>query len=137
MRRRRAHPEKHTNLRGQIMNKYYDLNNPDSLHRCIRDIGAGLNTKPWFPEAPVKFLGEEKVYDFYVQNEYTIFIFHPTNAKGLNWCYAHLPEDCPRFGLNGYVIEHRYIDDIVAGAERDGLVSKEAEQNFQDEAQRS
>ena len=135
----------HRALRNQISQDAFKkaFNDPDGwLNKTLQDIAAGLDTDSWsamyeLPEAPVKFLGEEKVYDFYVQNEYTIFIFHPTNAKGLNWCYAHLPEDCPRWGLNGYVVESRYIDDIVAGAERDGLVSKEAEENFQDESRRS
>jgi hypothetical protein len=88
-------------------------------------------------KSPTKFLGDPKVWDFDVQNEGSIFILWPTNEKGLNWCYEHLPEDAPRWGLNGYVIEHRYIADIVAGAERDGLVSKAQEECFQEEARRS
>ncbi len=88
----------------------------NDLNKTLTDIGKGLDKAPWCPESPVKFLGDEKVYDFYVQDEGYIKVLHPTNAKGLNWCYAHLPEDCPRWGLNGYVVEPHYIDDVVAGA---------------------
>jgi hypothetical protein len=62
-----------------------------------------------------------KQHDFRVQDEGTIKIFWPTSQNAISWCESHLPDDCPRWGKNGYVIEHRYIDDIVAGATADGL----------------
>lgn len=58
--------------------------------------------------------------DLYVQNEGSIFLLHPLNDAGLNWTDAHLPEDAQKLG-KAFVIEHRYIADIVAGAIDDGL----------------
>lgn len=82
----------------------------DGLSGTLRDIGAGLCRESW-----------TKSYDFEVEDEGTIFILTPTSDAGLNWCWEHLPEDAQRWGKFGYVIEHRYIQDIVAGMERDDL----------------
>lgn len=62
-------------------------------------------------------------HDFTLEDYVSIFIFTPVSEAALQWCYAHLPEDCPRWGSRGFAIEHRYIEDIVRGARRDGLMS--------------
>lgn len=58
--------------------------------------------------------------DFEVQNEGTIFLLHPKTQAALDWAKEHLPEDVQRFG-EAYVVEHRYIQNIVDGAKNDGL----------------
>ncbi len=62
--------------------------------------------------------------DFTVRDEGSIFIFNAVSNAALQWCYKHLPEDCPRWGARGFAIEHRYIGDIVEGARRDNLMSR-------------
>ena len=42
-----------------------------------------------------------------------------TNA-GLDWVAEHIPEDAQKFGV-AFVVEHRFIRNVVAGAMRDGL----------------
>lgn len=82
-------------------------------------------------------------HDFEVDNHGTIFIFTPVSEAGKQWCYNHLPEDCPRWGILGFVVEHRYIADIVAGARRDGLMALEDyersinEEQLQDQAKQA
>ena len=62
-------------------------------------------------------------HDFEVSDEGSIFIFTPISNAAFQWCYKHLPEDCPRWGV-GFAIEHRFIDAIVEGAKRDNLMSE-------------
>lgn len=64
-------------------------------------------------------------HDFEILDHGSIIIFTPISNAALQWCYKHLPESAPRHGRVGYVVEPRYIDDIVAGARRDGLMSEE------------
>ena len=73
-------------------------------------------------------------HDFEVENHGTIFIFTPVSKAAIQWCYAKLPEDCPRWGRLGFVVEHRFIAGVVAGAQRDGLMSREDYENACEEA---
>ena len=103
-----------------------------SLHETLIDIGhsqlgniptavaAGPND--WDNIEPSDF-GPE--HDFEVDNQGNIFIFTAVSEAAKQWCYKHLPEDCQRWGVLGFVIEHRYIADIVTGARRDGLMALE------------
>ena len=60
--------------------------------------------------------GDFELYDW--GNE---FIFYPISNAALQWCYYHLPEDCPRGLGSGFRIEAENIKEVVANAERDGL----------------
>lgn len=60
--------------------------------------------------------------DILVVNRGSIFIIAGITADGIEWLQAHLPEDAQRWGERGYVVEHRYISDIVDGARADGMV---------------
>ena len=44
----------------------------------------------------------------------------PVTPAGVAWCEEHLPEDATRWG-KAYVVEPRYIGDIIDGAGDDGL----------------
>ena len=59
--------------------------------------------------------------DFEVSNHGTIFIFMPLTSAAREWAAEFLPEDAQSWA-GGTVIEHRYISDVVTGAQRDGLV---------------
>jgi hypothetical protein len=43
------------------------------------------------------------------------------SVKGEEWLAAHLDPNGQRWGKNGFVIEPRYVQDIVYGAQDDGL----------------
>ncbi len=60
--------------------------------------------------------------DFEVQNHGSIFLLRPLTPTATSWVDEHIGSD------NGYqpyyptvVVEHRYIADIVAGIQSDGL----------------
>jgi hypothetical protein len=58
--------------------------------------------------------------DLFVQNEGSIFLLRPVSEAGEQWIYDNIPDDAQRFG-DAIVVEHRYIRNIVAGAQADGL----------------
>lgn len=58
--------------------------------------------------------------DFHVNNCGSIVILNATTVAGIEWAQGHLPEDALRWG-NGYVIEPRYLGDILDGILEDGL----------------
>lgn len=59
--------------------------------------------------------------DFLVNDQGSIIILTPTSEAAIEWCDTHLPDDAQRWGPNGYVVEHRYIQDIIDGLEADGF----------------
>jgi hypothetical protein len=61
------------------------------------------------------------VIDFEVQNHGTIFLLCPLTDSAGAWVEEHPPDDALTFG-RGICVEHRYIADVVAGIQRDGLV---------------
>lgn len=58
--------------------------------------------------------------DFVVANHGSIFLLQPRSAAAHKWIAEHLPEDRQNFGTS-VVVEHRYIGEIVAGIQADGL----------------
>jgi hypothetical protein len=44
----------------------------------------------------------------------------PLTAEGRDWLFVHMPGDCPRWGRD-YVVEPRFLHDIVIGATDDGI----------------
>ncbi len=64
-------------------------------------------------------------WDFEIENHINLFIITPVSEAALQWCYAHLPEDCPRWGARGHVVEHSFIEPIVAHMRRDHLMTPE------------
>ncbi len=60
--------------------------------------------------------------DFVLENHGSIFLIKPLTPSAISWIENHIGQD------NGYqpyfptvVVEHRYIADIVAGIQSDGL----------------
>ncbi len=58
--------------------------------------------------------------DFGVANHGSIFLLTPFTEAADAWAEEHLPEDAQRLGP-AIVVEHRYIGDIIAGIQGDGL----------------
>lgn len=59
--------------------------------------------------------------DVVVSNHGSVFLVQPVSDDAKAWVDAHIGDDAiwlgPAFG-----VDHRYIDDIVAGMSDDGLV---------------
>ena len=94
------------------------------LNEALREITRAQNPRlnDWSPEQDRQDdLKAGLEHDFRLQIEGSIIIIWPDSKRALHWCYEHLPEDCPRWGATGYVIEHRYIADVVDGMLRDDL----------------
>jgi len=58
--------------------------------------------------------------DFFVENHGTVLLLRPLTPAANSWVKENLPEDHLTFA-GAVVVEHRYIADIVAGAQADGL----------------
>jgi hypothetical protein len=59
--------------------------------------------------------------DFHVENHGSIFLLTPVTSAGADWINEHIGEDAITWGQGSVVVEHRYIEAIVAGAIGDGL----------------
>ena len=66
--------------------------------------------------------GSSPTVDFLCENHGSIFLLRPLTSSATSWIEEHIGQD------NGYqpyfptvVVEHRYIADIVAGIQNDGL----------------
>ena len=58
--------------------------------------------------------------DFAVTNHGSTILIAALSEPALAWCAEHLPTDAQTWG-GTYVVEHRYIGDILAGIVADGL----------------
>ena len=63
-------------------------------------------------------------WDFETEDHGPLVVFDPLSEAALQWCYAHLPQDMPRFGAKGFLIEAEHIKGVVGGARRDGLMTE-------------
>jgi hypothetical protein len=72
------------------------------------------------PRQRVQTEQEVKRRDFTVSDHGTIFLLQPHTDAAVDWVNAYLPEDATWFGPS-VAVEHRYIRDIVAGIQADGL----------------
>ena len=102
------------------------------LKRTLLDIATttlhGLNDtvgpNKW-DEVKDKDDAHGRCYDYEVYDHDSIVVIYPTCEAALQWCYKHLPEECPRWGAQGFAIERRYVGDILEGMKRDGLMSED------------
>jgi len=58
--------------------------------------------------------------DFTVSDRGSIFLLAPLTPAAYAWCDDHIPDDA-QWLAGAVAVEHRYIRDIVVGAQRDGL----------------
>lgn len=59
--------------------------------------------------------------DVRVDNQGSVFLVHADSETARQWCDENLPDDTMRFGA-AYVVEHRFIRDVVHGMQTDGLM---------------
>jgi hypothetical protein len=62
--------------------------------------------------------------DFNVSNHGSIWLLQPVSVAAQQWVADHIPEDAPTIGT-AVAVEHRFIDNIVAGFRADGLTDGE------------
>lgn len=58
--------------------------------------------------------------DIEVNDHGSIFILNPVTPEAGAWFEENVAQDGQRWG-GGYVVEPRYVDDILDGAEAEGL----------------
>ena len=90
--------------------------------RSTNSVENGLAPRSQSLTDPNKQSGTSPTPDFEVQNHGSIFLLIPQTSSARVWIDDHIGRD------NGYqphyptvLIEHRYIADIVAGIQNDGL----------------
>lgn len=64
-------------------------------------------------------------HDFDIEDHGSIVIVDCYSNAALQWCYKHLPQDCPRWGATGFAIEARYVGAIIEGMRRDALMTRQ------------
>ena len=112
------------------------------LNDTIEDIGRGLYSGPPALQGPHKWANVTSAdfgpkWDFELEDHITKWVFTPVSNAALQWCYAHLPEDCPRYGARGFLIEAEHIKGVTGGARRDELMSPEDYERAMEEHQQS
>ncbi len=113
-----------------------------SLHKVLKDIASVGSPETPFGKAEPKRIEfpqcmpgpntwdnvqpEDfgKDFDYITTGHGTIVVIDPVSPAAVQWLYRHLPEDCPRWGALGFVVESRYVLDVMAGMKRDGLTSQ-------------
>lgn len=63
----------------------------------------------------------QRAADFTVQNHGSIFLLCPQTEAASTWIEEHIPADAMTLG-SAVAVEHRYISDIIEGAQGDGLI---------------
>jgi hypothetical protein len=61
------------------------------------------------------------IVDFRVHNHGSILILFADSKPAKEWVAEHIPDDALTWGINGTVVEPRYIGAIVDGIIGDGL----------------
>ena len=63
--------------------------------------------------------------DIEIGNHGSIVILNALSDQAIDWMEEHLDPEVQRWGRNGYVIEPRYVEDIIVGAIEAGLTLEE------------
>ena len=61
-----------------------------------------------------------RIHDFAISGHGTIFVLWPQTDEAREWATEKMDQDGQRWS-DGYVVEHRYIEDIINGFRSDGL----------------
>ena len=102
----------------------YGLLRDYDINAALIDIAQPLKAGPnsW---DKVKDDQSVKDFDFWVKDHHIGTIIYPIDERALQWLYRHLPEDCPRWGALGFVVETNYLTPILQGMSHDGLISED------------
>lgn len=87
----------------------------DVVHKSLVERGV------YQPFIPMDTMRNEDVQpDVIIQNEGNIFILWAVTDKGTTWLEANVAS-AQRWGVSGFVVEHRYVNDVIAGMIESGL----------------
>ena len=92
-----------------------------NLNDNLSDISRGL-----VPTVPMKPSPVERgdYGDFEIgQTDGGRPTFNPISDAAIKWCVEKLPEHLDRHGTRAYIIDADELTEVVAGAERDNLIS--------------
>ena len=64
--------------------------------------------------------------DVYITGGETLYLFMLQTPAALEWVDEHVSDDHQMFG-NGLAVEHRFVADLAAGMEADGLLITDGE----------
>ena len=73
-------------------------------------------------------------HDYELESHISKWIITPVSEAALQWLYCHLPEDCPRYGASGFIIEARFVNQIVKHMTADKLMSPEEYEQAMEES---
>jgi hypothetical protein len=65
----------------------------------------------------------KSIPDFSIEGEgrfCSVYLLRPLTPAAFDWIEEHIPEDAQRLG-NAIAVEHRFVADVVAGIQSDGL----------------
>jgi hypothetical protein len=94
------------------------MNGKLSSNHGQRNAGDGLERRP-----DVIQKSKTKSPDFSIEGEgrfCSVYLLRPLTSAAFDWVEQHIPPDAQRLGT-AIAIEHRFIADIVAGIQNDGL----------------
>lgn len=66
-----------------------------------------------------------KEFDYKILRLGAKTVIDPFSRAALQWLYAHLPEDAPRYEVLGYVVESERVDEVLKAMAAANLVSEE------------
>jgi hypothetical protein len=64
-------------------------------------------------------------FDYELYDHGDTVVIYPVCDAALHWLYKHRPENNPRWGAKGFVIDSSIIDRVTQDMWRDGLISEE------------
>ena len=91
-----------------------------SLHHVLKEI-ASIGPNEWDKVTEGDF---GLSFDYITEAHGNLTVLDPTSRAALQWLYRHLPEDCPRFGKLGFIVETEYVPAILERMSQDGLLSE-------------
>ena len=89
---------------------------PDEFPKCK----AGPNR--WAEITPDDY---GHLFDYRIIRRGGMTVIDPCSEAALQWLYAHLPPDCPRWGSEGHVVESKYVGEVLEAMARDKLLSED------------
>lgn len=66
-----------------------------------------------------------KNYDFEILRHGSNTVINPVCNAALQWLYFHLPQDCPRWGANGFKLDASEAGPVIERMLEDGLISED------------
>ena len=96
-------------------------------YRITRSLQATAAPNDWeaFQNGLRADRGTDLPFDYEIHDHGSITILYPVSNPAREWLAAHLPDDCPRWGREGYAIETNFVAPILEHLARDGLLSEE------------